>query len=126
MAGVLDGNRRVFPGDLLDQEFLEMPIAAALAYYKITETRSGLPEGNLPEMVHLTAIALSTVAPIYMANGDGDGMSVLSGAEIEKLLFQTLKSGEHPDLDHLRVRKADLERGIETLRASKNAFWEKH
>jgi hypothetical protein len=77
-------------------------------------------------MVHLTAIALSTVAPIYMANGDGDGMSVLSGAEIEKLLFQTLKSGEHPDLDHLRVRKADLERGIETLRASKNAFWEKH
>jgi hypothetical protein len=64
------------------------------------------------------------VAPIYTANGDG--MSVLSPAEIEKLLFQTLKSGEHPDLDHLRVRKADLERGIETLRASKNAFWEKH
>lgn len=126
MAGVFDENRRVFPRDLLDQEFLEMPIAAAVAYYKITETRSRLSESCLSEMVHLTAIALSTVAPIYMASGDGAGVSVLSGEEVEKLLFQTLKSGEHPDLDHLRVRKADLERGIETLRASKNAFWEKH
>ena len=123
MAGAYSENRRVFPGELLDQEFLEMPIAAAVAYYKITETRVRLPEGSLSEMVHLTAIALSTVAPIYMASDDGGGVSVLSADEVEKLLFQTLKSGEHPDLDHLRVRKADLERGIETLRASKNVIW---
>ena len=76
-----------------------MPIAAAVAYCKITETRSYLSEGGLSEMVHLTAIALSTVAPIYIASGDGAGVSVLS----------------------LRVRKADLERGIETLKASNNA-----
>jgi len=123
MAGVFDENRRAFPGPLLDQEFLEMPIAAAVAYYKITERHSHLPVGALSEVVHLTAIALSTVAPIYTTNGDG--VSVLSADQVEKLLFRTLKSGEHPDLDHLRVRKTDLERGIETLRASKNAFWEK-
>jgi hypothetical protein len=126
MDGVYDEKHRRFSGDRIDEEFLALPIAAAVAYYRITDTRSRLPEGYLAEMVHLMAIALSTVAPLYAARGAGDGVSALSNHEIEKLLFRTLKSGGHPNLENLRVRKADLERGIETLRASKDAFWEKH
>ena len=125
MAGVYEDRRPLSQSDPLDQEFVPLPIAAAAAYYKVAGVARRLPEERLGEAIHLMAIALSTVAPIYMATRGADGPFVLCSAEIEELLFRPLKSKAPPDLDDLRIRKADMEHGIETLKASRSAYWER-
>jgi len=123
MAGVQQDGRPVSQSKVLDREFVPLPIAAAAAYYRVTGMTRRLEEDRLGETIHLMAIALSTVAPIYMATVGG--AFVLSAAEVKDFLFRPLKSNAPPDLDCLRIRKADMERGIETLKASRNAFWER-
>jgi len=123
MAKVQQDGRPVSQSKVLDREFVPLPIAAAAAYYRVTGMTRRLEEDRLGETIHLMAIALSTVAPIYMATVGG--AFVLSAAEVKDFLFRPLKSNAPPDLDCLRIRKADMERGIETLKASRNAFWER-
>jgi len=123
MAKVQQDGRPVSQSKVLDREFVPLPIAAAAAYYRVTGMNRRLEEDQLGETIHLMAIALSTVAPIYMATVGG--AFVLSAAEVKDFLFRPLKSNAPPDLDCLRIRKADMERGIETLKASRNAFWER-
>jgi hypothetical protein len=123
MAGVQQDAKRVSHSKVLDREFVPLPIAAAAAYYKVTGMTRRLEEDRLGETIHLMAIALSTVAPIYMATVGG--AFVLSAAEIREFLYRPVRSNAPPDLDCLRIRKADMERGIDTLKASRNAFWER-
>jgi hypothetical protein len=114
MAGVDD----VRPSPLGEQ-WLPLPIAAALAYYEISGTRVRLPERSVDEAVRRTAVALATVAPIYMTIDGGAGAFVLSPSEIDELLFKPLESGERPSLDNLRIRKADMQKAVATLKASR-------
>jgi hypothetical protein len=122
MAWHEDADRAVLAAEALGEEFLALELAATVTYYRLTEIRRRLPPEHFAEQVHLAAIALSTVAPIYMVTSAGAGLFVLSSKEIDELLFHPLKTGERPPLDGLRVRKADMQKGIEALKLAKNAF----
>lgn len=112
---------------LLDEEFISLELAANIAYFHIRETPSQVgSDEELDEIAHLVAIALSTVAPIYVAPASGTGALRLTAMEVGELLFRPLKTkGQRPDLDNLKIRRSDLRRGMQTLKASRIAFWKK-
>ena len=125
MAGVYEDRKSLAPTELVGDEFVPLPIAAAAAYYKVAGITRRLEEDQLGEAIQLMAIALSTVAPIYMASrAVGGSPFVLCSAEIEELLFRPRKCGAPSELDRLRIRKTDMERAIETLKASRSAYWD--
>ena len=104
----------------LEREFLPLPIAALVAYYKVTDLRRRLPEERVGETVRLMAMALAALAPIYGSASGREETCVLSAAEVDKLLAQPLGWGAGPELDDLCIRKADMERGIQALKTSGN------
>ncbi|HEY1289570.1 MAG TPA: hypothetical protein VGF58_14680 [Burkholderiales bacterium] len=111
------------PPELLEAEYLPLPIAALVAYYKVTDIRRRVPQDHIGETIHAMAVALSAVAPIY---GPGDGEEKrcpLSAREVDELLLKPAAPAALPALDSLSIRKADMQRGIETLKASGGASW---
>jgi len=122
MAGKEEADRAVLAADALGEEFVSLELAATVAYYRLTEIRHPLRDAHFGELIHFAAIALSTIAPIYMATSAGAGLLVLSFREIEELLYRPLKSGAPSPLHGLRIRKTDMESAIETLKLAKNAY----
>jgi hypothetical protein len=112
---------------LLDEEFISLELLAHIAYLHITETRRLVgSEEAVAETAHLVAIALSTVAPIYLTTASGTGAVRLTALEVEDLLFRPLTTkGQRPDLDNLKLRRRDVRTGMQTLKASRIAFWKK-
>jgi len=112
---------------MLVDEFISLELAANITYLHITETPSQAgSEEEFAEIAHLVAIALSTVAPIYMAPAGGTGALRLTALEVGELLFRPPKTkGQRPDLDNLTIRRSDLHSGMQTLKASRIAFWKK-
>ena len=51
--------------EVLEAEYLPLPIAALVAYYRITDIRRQVPQNQIGETVRVMAVALSTVATIY-------------------------------------------------------------
>jgi len=43
-------------------EYLPLPIAALVAYYKITDIRRRVPQDHIGDTIHAMAVALSTAA----------------------------------------------------------------
>src|SRR5688572_12867945 len=110
---------------LLEEEFIALRSAARLAYGHIADMgkHSAPSDEEDAQVEHLVGIALSTVAPIYMRTSVGTGAFLLSGPEIEKLLFQPLRrTGKPPPLDNLLIRQRDLSRAIKTLTEARRAF----
>src|SRR5262245_35326097 len=99
------------PREVLEAEYLPLPIAALVAYYRITDIRRQLPQDHIGETVRAMAIALSTVATIYGPAEDGKERCPLTDSEIDELLFRPLGSAVRPELDHLSIRAADMQHG---------------
>src|SRR5262245_19727127 len=117
-----DADDAILAAEALGEEFLPLELAATITYYQLAEVRRRPRPEHFGELVHLAAIALSTVAPIYLKTSAGAGLLVLSSREIDELLFHPLKSGKRPPLDGLRVRKADMQKGVEALKLARSAF----
>jgi hypothetical protein len=111
-----------------DEELVPLAIGATAAYFEIAPALTIVRnDDQLAEFAHLLAIALSTVVPIYLrtnATGDGLGDALpLASQEINELLFKPRKDGRPSStLDGLLIRRADLRRGIDTLKAAHVAF----
>ena len=111
-----------------DKELVPLAIGATAAYFEIAPKSTIVRnDDQLAEFAHLLAIALSTVVPIYMrTNATGDGLGdafPLATQEINELLFEPVKDGRlRSTLDGLLIRRADLRRGIATLKAAQVAF----
>jgi hypothetical protein len=102
----------------LYRELVPLSEAAAVAYHIITDRPPPLrdPEA-LREVRALVAIALATVAPLLrQANGSA---VPLSSRELKERLFVP---GISPELEGLCVRRLDLLRAVESLKAAHAAF----
>jgi hypothetical protein len=113
------------PRELLEAEYLPLPIAALVAYYKVTDIRRRIPQDHIGETIHAMAAALSTVAPIYGPAIDGKAGARLTASEVDQLLLRAPGAAAQSRLDDLRIRKADMQRGIEALRASAASLWDR-
>ena len=112
------------PRELLEAEYLPLPIAALVAYYKVTDVRRRVPQDHLGETIHAMAVALSTVAPIYGPATDGKVGPRLTSSEVDALLLRPSGAAAQARLDELRIRKADMQRGIRALKASAGSLWD--
>jgi hypothetical protein len=103
----------------LEPELLPLRVAAKIAYFHITDAvRQVSSEEQLADIVHLVAIALSTVAPIRRAGGE-----VLADAELNELLYRRLgQPGAKPDLEGFVIRREDLKSAMTTLKEARIVF----
>lgn len=110
--------------ELLEEEFVPLWAAARLTYAHIADVaRRTQTQQADPHVEHLVGIALSTVSPIYMKTTVGAGAFILTGVELEKLLFQPLRrTGKPPPLDNLLIRRRDLNKAMKTLKEARLAF----
>ena len=100
-----------------------MSEAADIAYIALTTTsKTSETDEHLASARDLVAIALSTVAPIYMATRCGAGVFVLGPQEVEQLLFKPLREAAKPALHALRIRRRALRAAIATLDEARQAF----
>jgi hypothetical protein len=70
------------------------------------------------EGIRLGAIALATLAPIYMRTGVGSGIVALAQSEIEDLLLRPLRAHAGPHLEALGIRRRDLESAMQSLKGA--------
>jgi len=103
----------------LEAELVALRVAATVAYFHITDSvRQVSSEEGLAEIVHLVAIALSTVAPIRRADG-----TALTDAELHDLFYRSLgQSGGKPELEGLVIRRGDLKSAMTTLKEARVLF----
>lgn len=103
----------------LDVEYVPMPVAAATAYFGITgERKVACSAAELAQINRLVAMALSSVAPIYRMTEGAGRPSILSSAEVHKLLFQT----RSPDLSDVAIKRDDLQSAIAALRQARTSL----
>jgi len=103
----------------LETERVPLRVAATVAYFHVTDSmRQVSSEKDLAEIVHLVAIALSTVAPIRRADG-----AVLTSAELHDIFCRPLgqRLGK-PDLEGLVIRRGDLKSAMATLKEARAVF----
>jgi hypothetical protein len=104
----------------VETELVPLRVAASVAYFHITEAvRQVSRAEDLDEVLHLVAIALSTVAPIRRADG-----SALSESELHERFYSQLGKPHagKPDLGDLVIRRADLKNAMTTLREARVVF----
>jgi hypothetical protein len=103
----------------VEAELVPLRLAAKVAYFHITDAvRQASSDADLAEIVHLVAIALSTVAPIRRADG-----AALTDAELRELFYRPLKRhAGKPDLDAFAIRRADLKNAMATLKEARLVF----
>ena len=103
----------------LEAELVALRVAATVAYFHITDSvRQVSSQEDLAEIVHLVAIALSTVASIRRADG-----AALTDAELHDLFYRSLgKPGGKPDLEGLAIRRGDLKSAMTTLKEARVVF----
>jgi uncharacterized protein (DUF849 family) len=110
------------PGNPVDEEFIALPVAATIAYFHVSESDSEAgSEEHLAEVIPLVAIALSTVAPIYMSTGNGSAAFVLSSQEVKDLLFRSPKAKDY-SMENLVMHRQDVDRAMVTLKEARIAF----
>src|SRR2546430_13068640 len=100
----------------LETELVPLRVAATVAYFHITDSlRQVSSEEDLAEIIHLVALALSTVAPIRRADG-----VVLTSAELHDIFYRPLgrRLGK-PDLEALVIRRGDLKSAMATLKEAR-------
>jgi hypothetical protein len=106
----------------LDDELVPLTVAATVTYFLVTEPlRQVSSQEELAQIVHLVAIALSTVAPISIRAADGSAAR-LGNQELDALLFAPLRRGETPDLEQFSMRRGDLRKAMTTLKEARVAF----
>jgi|SRR5882762_8942288 hypothetical protein len=103
----------------LESELVPLRVAAKVAYFHVTDSmRQVTSEDGLAEIVHLVAIALSTVAPILRADG-----AALTDAELREIFYRPLgQPGPKPDLEAFVIRRADLKSAMATLKEARVVF----
>src|SRR5438067_11707231 len=103
----------------LEVELVPLRVAATIAYFHVTDSmRQVSSEKDLAEIVHLVAIALSTVAPIRRADG-----AVLTSAELHEIFYRPLGQRlRKPELEGLVIRRGDLKNAMVTLKEARMAF----
>jgi hypothetical protein len=110
------------PGIPVSDEFIALPVAATVAYFHVSESDSEAgSEEHLAEIIPLVAIALSTVAPIYMSTDNGTAAFVLSSQEVRDLLFRSPKAKGY-SLENLVMHRHDVDRAMITLKEARIAF----
>jgi hypothetical protein len=103
----------------LEAELVPLRVAATVAYFQITDSvRQLSAEDGLADVIHLVALALSTVAPIHRVGG-----GVLGDAELRDVLYRPLgMAGGKPDYDGLAIRRSDLKSAMATLKEARVVF----
>jgi hypothetical protein len=103
----------------LDAELVSLRVAAKVAYFQLTDAlRQVSAEVDLAEIIHLVAIALSTVAPIRRAGG-----AALSDTEVRDIFYRPLgTAATKPDLDGFVIRRGDLKAAMTTLKEARVVF----
>ena len=103
----------------LEVELVPLRVAATVAYFHVTDSmRQVSSEKDLAEIVHLVAIALSTVAPIRRADG-----AVLTSAELHEIFYRPLgRRLRKPELEGLVIRRGDLKNAMVTLKEARMVF----
>jgi hypothetical protein len=103
----------------LEAELVPLRVAARVAYFHITDAlRQVSREDDLAEIIHLVAIALSTVAPIRHAAG-----AALTDHELRELFYRPLGNvGGKPDLAGFVIRRGDLKAAMTTLKEARVVF----
>jgi hypothetical protein len=105
----------------VDDELVPLSIAAQVAYFHINGSTGVSNDKPLEELVRVTAIALSQVAPIYGPDGGGPA-KLLDEPGVERLLLTPLrKRSEHFDLDLFHMRRGDLRNALVSLREARPA-----
>ena len=107
----------------VETELVPLRVAASIAYFHITEAlRQISRREDLDEVLHLVAIALSTVAPIRHDDG-----TQLSDSEVHERLYSQLgKPGDRrPDFGDLVIRRTDLKSAMTTLKEARIVFDER-
>jgi hypothetical protein len=100
-----------------DAELLSLGLGARIAYFQLTMPRRQVSlEEDLTDLVHLVAIALSTVAPILRSTGER-----LDDRALREELYPRPGS-PRPDLEGLVIRRGDLRNAIATLKEARVAF----
>lgn len=104
----------------VDDELVPLSIAAQVAYFHVNSSTCVPDDKPLEDLVRVTAIALSQIAPIYGADGEGPARR-LDEPRVNRLLVTPLKNrSEHVDLDVFHVRRGDLRNALVSLRQARN------
>ena len=104
----------------VETDLVPLRVAASVAYFHITEVvRQVTRSEDLDEVLHLVAIALSTVAAIRRADGHA-----LSDSEVHERFYSQLgkPGGRKAQLDDLTIRRADLKSAMTTLKEARIVF----
>ena len=105
---------------VIDQELVPLAVASSIAYHHVTDAVSQVSEtASLAEIVHLAAIALSTVAQIFRI---ADEPLPLNALEVRELLFRPRGDIDPLQLDRFGVRRGDLRAALATLKEARGAF----
>jgi hypothetical protein len=101
-----------------EHELVPLPVAAKVTYFHVTDAlRQARSEEDLAKIVHLVAIALSTVAPLYR-----DGVR-LDGTQLEQVLYRPMReSAAGRALESLGIRRSDLRAAMTTLKEARLGF----
>lgn len=110
----------------LQEELVPLSVAGRVAYHQLVDKENRIAvDPDLGRVLPLVAAALSAVAPIHQRSTEEDGESrTLTTQEVEAVLF---RPGVPPRsmLDELYIRRGDLHKAIETLRAANQYFGKK-
>jgi hypothetical protein len=100
---------------LPDDELVPLSVASALVHSQLVRARR-MSDKDSEEGIRLGAIALATLAPIYMHTGVGSGIVALAESEIEELLLRPVRAHAGLHLEALSIRRSDLGSAMEALK----------
>jgi hypothetical protein len=107
---------------VLEQELVLLSVASRVAYRALVPAAKQVAsEIELSRTLPRIAAALGSVAPIHQRARPAGGMRLLSAKEVGDLLFQPGYESRAA-LDELFIRRADLHKAIEALRAGGSDF----
>ena len=98
-----------------------LELACAIAYFQLTPPRKRMESpSEVLDVLPMVAIALSAVAPLLRA--DGEGVGKLPPREVQAQLFDKARSNGTQALERLRIRRSDLDAAIVVLREARMSF----
>lgn len=101
---------------LLDEALVPLSVAAAVAYFHLSDSRVRVDEGeNLAQAIGLAALSLSQIAVIHLRFPEGT--RPLRAAEVEHLIYDPLRGKGQLDLDNFLIRRGDLRTALKSLTA---------
>jgi hypothetical protein len=113
-----DGHQMLQEQRRLDDELVPLAVAAQVAYSELARIHEDPNAEGLGVVVHLTAIALSQLAPILHVDGHR-----LTDEEIRRVFILTPDVLDVPlDLDSFRIRRGDFRQALTTLQEARATF----